>query len=43
MDVEALVRRDRAIAAAGVAALALLAWAYLIRLAGRMDTLGLGG
>jgi predicted metal-binding membrane protein len=38
---EALVRRDRAIAAAGVAVLALLAWAYLIRLAGRMDSTGL--
>ena len=39
MDVEALIRRDRAIAAAGVAALALLAWAYLIRLAGRMEAM----
>jgi len=41
VEIEALIRRDRAIAAAGVAALALLAWAYLIRLAGRMDTMGL--
>jgi predicted metal-binding membrane protein len=41
VEIEALVRRDRAIAAAGVVALALLAWAYLIRLAGRMDTMGL--
>ncbi|HET7876610.1 MAG TPA: DUF2182 domain-containing protein [Methylomirabilota bacterium] len=39
MEIEALIRRDRAIAAAGVAALALLAWLYVIRLAGQMRSM----
>lgn len=39
MDLEGFVRRDRAIAAAGVAGLVLLAWAYVIRLAGRMEAM----
>ncbi len=41
MEIEALVRRDRAIAGAGVAALALLAWASVVGLAGRMPAMDL--
>ncbi len=37
MEIETLIRRDRAIAAGGVTALALLAWLYVIRLAGQMQ------
>jgi predicted metal-binding membrane protein len=36
VNVEALIRRDRAIAGAGVAALALLAWLYLLHMAREM-------
>ncbi len=36
MSVEALIRRDRAIAGAGLAGLVLLAWLYLLRMAGQM-------
>ena len=40
MALEGLVRRDRVLAGAGLAGLALLAWAYLVGLAARMGSMG---
>jgi predicted metal-binding membrane protein len=37
LSIEALIRRDRAIAASGLAGLAVLAWLYLLRMAGQMS------
>ena len=40
MALEGLVRRDRVLAGAGLAGLALLAWVYLVGLAARMGSMG---